>query len=665
MSGCAPLPVNFNNTSSIGAHYDWDFGDGTSVFDTPSPSHTYVNGGNYWVTMYAYDAGFTYLGSTDMQVSVSGAPEYIYMDSYTFCPNDMVSLNVYVPGNNSYSWNFGDGGSASGSDYVEYIYTNPGTYYPQVTVTSTCGTYVVQDTVTVLNSLPFFGGYLDMSVSPLSVCPGSLVTGHTQDKYVNYAWDFGNGGSSGVNNPDWTYAVNGSYLVQLTITNGCGIDTVLTENVSVSNSTPVQNAQIQVADTVCPGEFFYANSWADDGVSFSWDMGDGSPLITTQSAYYAYPAVGIYTATVTITNDCGNTDVLSEVVVVSNAAPVNSPYLDVTPTSVCPGDAIYFSSNHDYNYYIDYGDGNGSDTYGYHSYDTPGDYIVTATIQNECGNSVVLTDTVTVQSNLAVDANSIYPYAYPSPACPGTEVEFSASFGYQVYDWDFGDGTTSSNEQPDHIYNTPGNYTVTVTVTNGCGFQGTATTPVAIQSNLLIQDVNFSISADTICPGDAIFFDADNDDGSLATYWDLGDGTTSTNFGTSHSYSTVGVYPIELTVTNGCGNDSTVYDTVVVSNTHIPSSSDYQAFAQSEGCIGDELYFVLIPAGAGAITWDFGDGNSTNQVDQILVQGITEVDVAFHAYNAVGQYWAKYTITNSCGNTCIISSPGSITNLCT
>ena len=649
-SGCAPLPVSITNTSSSGVHFDWDFGDGAIATDVTNPSHTYLNGGNYYITMWAYDAGYSYLGQTDLEIQVTGAPQGINTASYSVCPNDVFGMNVYIPGNNSYSWDFGDGTFSSGSDYVEHSYTAQGTYYPEVTITSTCGTYVVEDTIVVSNALPFFGGYPFISVSSLSVCPGAQLFGFTEDIYSNYAWDYGDGGSSSVNNPNWSYASNGSYLVQLTITNGCGVDTILSNNITVSNSTPVQNAQSQVPDTVCPGEFFFADSWADDGVSFSWNMGDGSPLINDQSAYYAYAALGTYTATVTITNDCGNTDVLTETIVVSNTAPVNGAYLDISSTSVCPGDGIYFSSNYDYDYYIDYGDGDGSDTYGYHSYDNPGDYVVTATIQNACGNSVVLTDTITVQSNLAVDANNIYPYAYPSPACPGTEIELSANYGYQTYHWDFGDGTTSSNEQPGHIYNTPGNYTVTLTVTNGCGSQAIVTTPVVIQTNLLIQDVNFNISADTICPGDAVFFDADNDDGSIATFWDLGDGTTTTNFATSHVYAAIGVYPIELTVTNGCGNDSIVYDTVVVSNSYQPVAGDYQAFAQDEGCLGDELYFVLIPAGAGNITWDFGDGNSTSQVTQILVQGVTEVDVAFHAYTAIGQYWAKYTITNSCGN---------------
>ena len=85
-----------------------------------------------------------------------------------------------------------------------------------------------------------------------------------------------------------------------------------------------------------------------------------------------------------------------------------------------------------------------------------------------------------------------------------------------------------------------------------------------------------------------------------------------------------------------------------------------------EGCVGDEMVFVIIPAGTGTISWDFGDGNSTTDIEQIFVQGIANVDVAYHTYIAKGTYWATYSITNACGNTftdsveVTIGGPGSL-----
>jgi len=227
--------------------------------------------------------------------------------------------------------------------------------------------------------------------------------------------------------------------------------------------------------------------------------------------------------------------------------------------------------------------------------------------------------------------------------------------GYSSYLWDVDDGVTSINQNTKHTYNSIGVYNGTVTVVNGCGNQATFPAQVEVLGNLPVGDIGWQIYGDTICPGDAMFFEADADDGDFDYLWTFGDGTTSNFLNVSHIYDNEGTYPIELTVTNGCGNDSTFFDTLVVSSSYQPEASDYSVFAQQEGCIGDELYFVLMPSGAGVISWDFGDGNSTSDVDQVLVQGITPVDVAFHAYNATGTYYAVYTITNACGNTVVDS----------
>ena len=119
----------------------------------------------------------------------------------------------------------------------------------------------------------------------------------------------------------------------------------------------------------------------------------------------------------------------------------------------------------------------------------------------------------------------------------------------------------------------------------------------------------------------------------------------------SHSYTNTGLYIITITATNGCGNDTTVLDTVIVDNNVFPSANNLQVFAQAEGCIGDELYFVVAPSGAGDYTWDFGDGNSTTSTFPLVVGGQGSYDVALHPFLASGNYEAHFSVTNGCGNT--------------
>jgi PKD repeat protein len=666
-NACVPATINFFNNSGTGVHFDWNMGDGTQYNDQFQVSHTYTQGGGYWVTLSAYDGTYSFLGDHQVYINVSGPPNAISMPDVA-CPGDELGIDVWMQDMISWTWNMGDGATYSGSSYVNHTYATAGTYYPSVTVVSQCGTYVIDDTIEIVNNLPYFGYYSNLWVDPDTVCPGSEVNGQTYGGFSGYDWDFGDGNSASGNDYEtWSYTNTGNYTVSLTLTNGCGQDTVMTEPIVVSNATPVQNPQIYLPDTVCPGAQFYAQAWATDGATYVFDMGDGSPVINDNYLDHTYNTPGTYTVTVDITNDCGNSVQLTGDIVVDANAPVINPFFNISTTTACPGDLIDFWANWEYDYYIDFGDGNGTSSDSYHSYDAPGVYPVSATIQNTCGNSVTLYDTVYIQTNLPINTN-IYANAWPTPACPGTAVELYSDFGYQNYTWDFGDGASANGQEIDHIYNAPGNYTATVTVENGCGFTGTASTLVQIQSNILITDVDYQLTVDTVCVGDNIFFQGD--DGEGVTYeWDMGDGTVYSDWAGTHAYDALGTYYVSITVTNGCGDDSTVVDSIVVSDNYTPDPANIQVFVEPEGCVGDEKVFVLIPSGLGDIEWFFGDGASTTVVEQVFVQGVANVDVSKHTYTAPGTYWAKYVLTNSCGNTVTdsvevtIGVPGSNVNM--
>lgn len=645
---CVPATINFFNNSGTGVHFDWNMGDGTIYNDQFQVSHTFTQGGGYWVTLSAYDGTWNFVGDHQVYINVSGPPTAINMPDVA-CPGDNVGMNVWMPDMISWTWDLGDGTVNSGSSSLGHTYASAGTYYPSVTIVSQCGTYTVEDTIEIITNMPYFGYYADIWVDPDTVCPGSNVWGSTYGGFFGYNWDFGDGNSASGNDYEtWSYTNTGNYTVTLTLTNGCGQDTVLTEPIVVSNASPVQNPNIWVPDTVCPGAIFNAQASASDGVDYTFDMGDGSPAINDSYIDHSYSTPGTYTVTVDITNACGNSAQLTHDVVVDANAPVINPYLGISTTTACPGDKINFWSNWEYNYYIDFGDGNGTSNDTYHAYDAPGVYPISATIQNECGNSVTLYDTIYIQTNLPINSG-LYASAWPSPACPGTAVELYSDFGFQSYTWDFGDGSSANGQEVDHIYNSPGIYTATVTVENGCGYTASTSTIVQIQSNIQILDVDYYIPVDTVCLGGNIFMQGDNGEG--VTYeWDMGDGTVYNDWAITHSYSALGTYYVTITVTNACGNDSTVVDSVVVSDNYTPDPNNIQVFVEGEGCVGDEKIFVLIPSGLGTIEWFFGDGTSTTVVEEVFVQGVANVDVSYHQYTAPGTYWAKYVLVNACGN---------------
>tara|TARA_B100000508_G_scaffold141097_1_gene147016 strand:- start:112496 stop:113521 length:1026 start_codon:yes stop_codon:yes gene_type:complete len=337
----------------------------------------------------------------------------MYIFSDVACPGDQIEMNIYVPGAMNFSWNFDDGQAESGSSYVTHIYSSPGEYHPVVTFdVPGCGSYSVTDTVTITNTLPYFSlgnSNVYMGVSSDSVCPGDQLNGWTSEGYSSYTWDFGDGNSTSGTSAQWSYGAISDYNVSLTVTNGCGVDTVLTDVVVVSNSTPVQNTNLYAPDTICPGEEFYIDVYGDNLVSYSWDMDDGSPAQTDSYFEYTYNNTGSYNISVTVTNTCGSTLTLYDTIHVTNQSPVSNPGFYVSTNNVCPGDEVEFGANSNYSYNISFGDGNNTvNSYTTHSYDTPGTYPIVATIQNVCGNSVTLYDTVVVSNNLPINANNLY-----------------------------------------------------------------------------------------------------------------------------------------------------------------------------------------------------------------------------------------------------------------
>jgi PKD repeat protein len=498
-------------------------------------------------------------------------------------------------------------------------------------------------------------------VSPQSNCaPAWVDFVASMTGADTYYWYFGDGSTANGQMPNHTYAYAGTYYIYVDAYNAIGMyigsgDATIT----IGGQPDAINVS---SDTICIGDEISLS--VNNGVpydNYSINYGNGSPTEsnTWGSFWYAYPALGNYTATISVTDFCGTHDVSMPIVVSSNN-PIDDGLLQIYSDEVCPGDEIYAYTNWVYTHVFDFGDGTPLSSEPDHTYTSPGTYVATVYLMNGCGYTSTHTDTIDVVTNLGFAGSFPYVNAWPDPQCPNSLVEFSASDGYAGYHWDFGDGNTSNLEYPDYSYAAPGTYNYSLTITNGCGADTTIFDIINIQTGLPVTGVYINAPVER-CPNEGVHFSGEPDDATLME-WNFGDGTTGTGQEVIHTYTTAGTYNVILRAYNGCGSVGIANHTITISNTAVPDLNDFMLQVYpDEACPGDTIIYFGGPAEGIDYTWNFGDGNTSAGTPPGALSFVgSNFDVYEHAYNTTGVYNVSVTITNACGNSTSFSTSVSI-----
>jgi trimeric autotransporter adhesin len=218
--GGPPLTVNFSDLSEgVPTSWAWDFGDGdTSTLR--NPTHTYTAVGNYTASLTVTDAGGNTSTKTVGIVVEPLAAEFSATPTSGPAPLATTFTDLSTGSPTSWAWDFGDG-TTSTAQNPSHTYTAPGTYTVSLTVTDAAGgtntrtrtAYVTAQALTAdFTASPTFG------TAPLVVA----FTDATIGSPTSWAWSFGDGSTSTVQNPTHTFALTGTYSVSLTVTNAAG-----------------------------------------------------------------------------------------------------------------------------------------------------------------------------------------------------------------------------------------------------------------------------------------------------------------------------------------------------------------------------------------------------------------------------------------------------------
>ncbi|MGC3953808.1 MAG: PKD domain-containing protein [Propionicimonas sp.] len=385
---------------------------------------------------------------------------------------------------------------------------------------------------------------------------------------LSYAWEFGDGNTGTGVTASHSYGSAGSYQVKLTVTDQGGLTNVLTQTVTVvANQAPTAafTSSVQLHNV----SFDAAGSADADGTiaSYAWDFGDGNTG-TGATATHEYGSAGSFTVALTVTDDQGATNTVSQVVETVDA-PNQLPTAAFVSQASDLAVAFDASGSTDpdgsiASYAWDFGDtATGTGVNASHTYGQAGSYQVTLTVTDNRGG------TATVTHEVQVLAANQAPTAAFSSTVDRAKVSLDASGSADAdgtiasYAWEFGDGEVGSGVTASHTYAASGTYQVKLTVTDDRGGEGTVTHEVTVVGNSA-PTAAFTSTTN----GLAASFDGSasaDADGTVASYaWEFGDGHTGTGATANHSYAESGTYSVKLTVTDNDGAENSVSHQVTV-----------------------------------------------------------------------------------------------------
>jgi gliding motility-associated-like protein len=512
----------------------------------------------------------------------------------------------------TWSWNFGNGNTSS--------LKNPGTTY------ATPGTYTVTLTASKSGSSNTTTKTITVFAKPTANFTTNITTTACVDQIVNFTdastavsgtitgwkWDFGDGSAfSTLGNPSHSYNTSGTKQVTLTVTSNNGCPENITKSIIVLPKPVAAFSGTPLSACVAPLNVTYTNSSTGSGtVSYLWDFGDGSGTSTTTAPSHSYNALGNYNVTLTITQG-GCTSTLTK----PNYISVKNTVADFSAdtTSICVGKSVKFtdltspaSTSRTWNF----GDASATSALANptHVYNTVGTFSVSLNATaNGCTDPEVKNNYITV---LPLPTVNFKADTTRSCSAPFTVNFTDSSSAATSWLWNFGDGNTSTLQNPSHTYILKGNYTVKLTVTNANGCTNILTKaayivispPIAAFSatpreGCIPLSVNFTNSSTSAI------------DNITAYHWDFGNGNTanSTVPNPTSLYTLNSYYNVKLVITTASGcKDSITKNNYVKSG--VPPVANFSV-VDSTVCFGLFAQFHdLSTGGADSLYWTFENG---------------------------------------------------------
>lgn len=350
---------------------------------------------------------------------------------------------------------------------------------------------------------------------------------------LSWAWDFGDGNTSTEQNPIHAYTTAGTFNVCLTASNSTGSNTACQE---IEVFLPP--AAAFDIDTIGNGTFVFNDLSTNAPTVWAWDFGDGNTS-DEQNPTHTFNIPGTFNICLGVVNDFGENTICQSLTVVL----IPETSFEIVDNGNGNFQFNDLSTNNPDAWVWTFGDGNTSNTQSpSHTYSSPGPYEVCLTAVNEAGSEQacqVITVVFAPVASFDIDTldNGLYAFTDLSTNAPSN------------WSWDFGDGNTSTTQNPTHTFTMAGTFNICLTVTNSAGNNTTC------QSLTVVLSPQAGFTATMGENGNYSFMDQSTN-APTSWAWDFGDGNTSTDQNPTHTFTTMGDFNVCLMVTNAAGSSN-------------------------------------------------------------------------------------------------------------
>ncbi len=635
----------------------WTYGDGNVDPNQVDGANTYATNGPYAVTL-DIQSQYNCTATITQNVTVFQSPTVGFALAND-CENIAITFTdgtVVTPPTSitTYDWDWGDNTTHGNTASEPHTYTTDGTFTVTLAVTTSDGCIVSAANQITAYPEP------NVAFTVPAVCEGnaSLFTDAsniTSTNIASWAWDFGGGNTSILQNPSYTFTYTPpttNYPVTLAVTSNFGCVGSATNN-AIINPLPTSLFTVSPIPACVGSQVTFTDaSSAPAGVTITgWNYNtnnyQGLPIpsthLFTPIASFTYTTSLNYNVFLTVTTDQGCTDISSVLV---NISPIPVPdytfdfVCEGTPTPLYDLSSVIIGTINAYSW--DFGDSSPLSNLANptHLYADAGTYYPVLTITSDANCTASITDTVVVNPNPE-------PNFTATEVCQGVPTLFTntstiASGAITNYTWNFGDATAPdfTQDPPSHLYATANTYTVSLSETSDSGCVASYSASYLVHPNPVMGFTYRYVFPDTCSPVSIEFssssFVPPPDNTPLPTIvYDYGDGGSDNNV--QHIYTDSGTYDVLQTVTSSFGCVGTLLQQQIIWVYPVPTA----AFSQSTNEVDlfdPNVEFTNLSLGESLYDWNFGDFS-----DHSLIPSPT------HMFTDSGYFHILLTVRNQFG----------------